>query len=146
MAHRLPPFVEVTSRVRVPASELDLSFSASGGPGGQNVNKVASKAFLRWSPVRSAALSEEDRRWVLTRLKPRLTTEGDLVLSCDRFRDQPRNVAEVVERLRDLLREALLRPVPRKKTRPGRGARERRLGEKRRRSERKRARRPGTED
>lgn len=140
MASRLPPFLEVTGRVRIPGAEIGLSYATSSGPGGQNVNKVASKAVLRWNPGRSAALSPEDRAFALERLGPRLTTDGDLVLSSDRYRDQPRNVEDVLERLRDLLRSALLRPTRRRKTRPTRASRERRLTAKRARSETKRGR------
>jgi ribosome-associated protein len=141
MAARIPPFVEVSSRVRVPSSELELTYAASGGPGGQNVNKVASKAVLRWSPGRSAAFDERDRAWVLGRLASRLTTDGDLVIASDRHRDQPKNVADVLERLRDVLRAALLRPRVRRATRPTRASKERRLTAKRRRSDTKRGRR-----
>jgi len=141
MAARVPPFVEVSSRVRVPTSEVELTYAASGGPGGQNVNKVASKAVLRWNPGRSAALDEADRAYVLARLSSRLTTDGDLVIASDRHRDQPKNVADVLERLRDVLRAALLRPRTRRKTRPTRASQERRLGAKRRRSETKKGRR-----
>ena len=143
MASRLPAFVEATPRVRVPACELSLSFAGSGGPGGQNVNKVASKAVLRWNVLRSAALTEADRAWVVSRLGTRLTTEGDLVLSSDVHRDQPQNVEEVLRRLRVVLAGALHRPKARRASRPTRGSKERRLAGKKRRSERKRDRRFG---
>jgi ribosome-associated protein len=143
VAHRLPPFVEVTSRVRIPAGELDLSFAASGGPGGQNVNKVASKAVLRWNPARSAALTGPDRDLALTRLASRLTNDGDLVIASDRHRDQPKNVADALARLADVVRGALYRPRPRKASRPTRASRERRLSSKRQRSDLKRGRRAG---
>ncbi len=146
MAHRLPPYLVVTDRVHVPADELDLSFSASGGPGGQNVNKVASKAVLRWNPARSRALSPDDRSLVLSRLSKRLTRDGDLVIASDRHRDQPKNVLDAVARLADLLRAALHRDKPRKASRPTRSSRERRLTSKRRRSDVKRGRRAGGDD
>jgi ribosome-associated protein len=142
---RLPPFLEITPRVRVPGSELHLAYAASSGPGGQNVNKVESKAVLRWDVLHSVALSPGDRALVLERLAPRLTTAGELVLACDRHRDQPQNVTAVLERLKDVLRAALHRDPPRKKTKPGRGARERRLSSKKRRSDIKRGRRGGAE-
>jgi ribosome-associated protein len=141
VAHRVPAFLEVTSRVRIPAAEIDLSYARASGPGGQNVNKVASKAVLRWNPAASSALSEADRLWVLRALAGRLTNEGDVVLASDRHRDQPKNVADVLEKLVDLLRSALLRPVVRRKTRPSRSSKERRLESKRARSETKRSRR-----
>lgn len=145
MGARVPTFLEITPRVRIPASEISLSYAASGGPGGQNVNKVASKAILRWSPVTSAALTDADRAYVLSRLRARLTSEGELVLSSDRNRDQPRNVDDVLERLKDVLRAALHREKPRKKSRPTRGSKERRLTSKRLRSDVKRGRRASGE-
>ena len=143
MAARIPPFLEVTPRVRIPAGEISLSYAASGGPGGQNVNKVASKAVLRWNAAASAALRGDDRALALSRLARRLTSEGDLVLSSDRHRDQPQNVHDVLERLKDVLRAALHREKPRKASRPTRGSKERRLASKRLRSRTKDLRRDG---
>jgi ribosome-associated protein len=120
---------------------VTLSYAASGGPGGQNVNKVASKAVLRWSAVRSPSLREDERALLSSRLASRLTREGELVLSSERHRDQPRNVADVLERFASILRAALRPPVARRRTRPTRASKERRLSGKRRASERKRLRR-----
>src|SRR5262245_42362643 len=145
MAARLPAFVTATPRVRVPAGELSLSFAASGGPGGQNVNKVASKAVLRWNVPASSALSPEDRDLVLARLASRLTADGDLVIASDVHRDQPKTVEEVLRRLRVVLAGALYRPKPRRASRPTRASKERRLSAKRRRSQRKQDRRSGGE-
>jgi ribosome-associated protein len=145
MASRLPAFVQATPRVRVPAAELSLSFAASGGPGGQNVNKVASKAVLRWNVAGSAALSDADKALVLARLASRLTTEGDLVIASGVHRDQPQNVQEVLERLRMVLAGALHRDKPRRPSRPTRGSKERRLSTKRRRSQKKQDRRGAAE-
>ena len=141
MAARIPPFLEVTPRVRIPAAEIALSYAASGGPGGQNVNKVASKAVLRWNPTTSIALRGADRDLALLRLANRLTVDGDLVIASDRHRDQPQNVHDVLERLKDVLRAALHREKPRRASRPTRGSKERRLTSKRKRSETKRGRR-----
>ena len=143
MSSRVPTVLEVSSRVRIPGSEIDLSYATSGGPGGQNVNKVASKAVLRWNPVTSSALGPDDRAYLLSRLGHRLTADGDLVLTSDRNRDQPRNVEDVLERLCVLVREALLRPKARKKSRPTRGSRERRLVSKKKRGDVKKGRRGG---
>ena len=141
MAARIPPVLEVTSRVRIPAAEIELSYAASGGPGGQNVNKVASKAILRFNPAGSAALSGADRELALSRLANRLTVDGDLVLASDRHRDQPKNVHDVLDRLKDVLKAALHREKPRRVSRPTRGSKERRLASKRRRGDVKRGRR-----
>jgi ribosome-associated protein len=138
---RVPPELVVTNRVRVPGAEIDLSFARSGGPGGQHVNKTESKVVLRWNARASVALSEEDRALLGQRLGPRLTTEGDLVLAVDSHRDQHRNVEEALDRFVRLLRDALHRPKPRRKTKPSRSSRERRLQSKKRRSQLKRDRR-----
>jgi ribosome-associated protein len=137
----VPDDLRVTRAIAIPADELSESFSRSAGPGGQNVNKVASKVELRWSPVRSRALGEADRAWLLERLADRITSSGDLVVRSSLTRDQARNRADARERLAELVRAALVRPRKRVKTRPGRGAVERRLKGKKRRGELKQARR-----
>lgn len=137
----MPDDLRVTRAIAIPADELSESFSRSAGPGGQNVNKVASKVELRWSPVRSRALGEADRAWLLERLADRITSSGDLVVRSSLTRDQARNRADARERLAELVRAALVRPRKRVKTRPGRGAVERRLKGKKRRGELKQARR-----
>jgi ribosome-associated protein len=146
MSARIPPFLEVTPRVRIPAWEIRLSYAASGGPGGQNVNKVASKAVLHWSPSASSALSPAEKAYAIPRLRSRLSTEGELVLSADRNRDQPRNVEDVLARLVEVLREALHRDPPRRKSRPTKGSKERRLTAKRHAGAIKRNRRVGEQE
>lgn len=138
---RLPDEIRVTHRVVVPGSELSLSYARSGGPGGQHVNKTATKAVLRWNAEASTALNDEDRRLLRRRLGSRLTTEGDLLIQVETHRDQKRNVEEAIERFRDTVRKAIQRPKPRKKTKPSRAAQQRRLDEKKRRSARKQERR-----
>jgi len=125
----------------IPGDELAETFSRAAGPGGQNVNKVASKVELRWSPVASRALGAADRAWLLERLADRITSSGDLVVRASRTRDQARNRAEARERLVELVRAALVRPRKRVATRPGRGAIERRLAGKKRRAKLKQTRR-----
>jgi ribosome-associated protein len=126
--------------LQIPLREFDFAFARSSGPGGQNVNKVNSKATLRWSVLASPSLSAILRSRLLTSLRPRLTTGGELVISSQRFRDAGRNVADCLEKLRNLLAEAT-RPVKRRKpTRPTRGSAERRLTGKRIRADKKRSR------
>lgn len=132
--------------LRVPPGELSFSYARSGGPGGQNVNKVNSKAILRWRPAASAALPVGVRDRFLARFASRLTAEGELVVASDRYRDRGRNVADCLERLHAMLAEVALPPTPRRPTKPGRGATERRLGAKKRASEKKQRRGRGFED
>jgi ribosome-associated protein len=125
----------------IPESELEISFSRSSGPGGQNVNKTATKATLHWDALRSPSLPGDVRERFLRAYASRLTREGQVVLHAQRHRDQARNVADVVEKLAEMLRAVAKPKRARKPTRPGRGAVERRLQEKRRRSRAKRERR-----
>jgi len=127
--------LRVTSRLILPPEELRVSFARSGGPGGQNVNKVASKAVLRFSVRESHSLSDGQRHLLLRRLGGRLTTEGELVIHASRHREQARNVEDARERLAETLRGALVEPKKRKNTRPTRGSQRRRLESKRRRGQ-----------
>ena len=138
---RLPPEIQITNRVRIPEAEVELSYARSGGPGGQHVNKTATKVQLRWNALASEALNEEDRRLLSKRLESRLTKDGELVVSSERYRDQGRNVEDAIEHFQEIVRKAIERPKPRKKTRPTKASKERRLADKRRRSEKKRDRR-----
>ena len=131
----------VTDRIVIPDSELDVSFVRSSGPGGQNVNKVASKVQLRWRPAASAALSDVDRAWVVSRLSSKLTTDGELIVSSGLTRDQGRNRTDAEGKLADLVRAALVRPKKRRATRPSAAAKARRLDEKKARGEKKKRRR-----
>jgi len=131
---------------QIPLRELRFSFARSSGPGGQNVNKVNSKALLRWSVLHSPTLSEQLRQRLLSQFGHRITNDGELILSSERFRDAGRNVADCLEKLRTILREASQPPQTRKATRPTRASRRRRVENKRQRSQAKRARRFPIED
>ena len=117
----------LAGRVAVPISELRFTFSRSSGPGGQNVNKVNSKAQLRWPVTTTDCLPPDVKERFLALNRRRITVDGDFVLTSQRSRDQRRNVEDCLEKLRELLLAAAARPRPRKKTRPGRSAIERRL-------------------
>jgi ribosome-associated protein len=130
--------LRINSRITIPASELRFSFVRSSGPGGQNVNKVNSKAQLRWSIVRSEAIPEELRPRLSARLAARITEKGEIVISSQRYRDQAKNIGDCLTRLREMLAAAAAVPKRRKKTKPPRSASESRLRDKRVKGEKKR--------
>jgi ribosome-associated protein len=139
--------LEVTHAIRIPLDEFEWSFARSGGPGGQNVNKVASKAVLRWDFERSPSVPDEVKARFRERFPSRVTTEGEVVLSSELTRDQGRNRDDCLAKLADLLRAVSRPPKVRRPTKPTRGSQHRRVESKRRQSARKAGRRsPGGED
>jgi ribosome-associated protein len=124
----------INHRLQIPDEEFQFTFVRSGGPGGQNVNKVASKAVLRWNVTASPSLPPDIKARLLTQQRSKLTTEGDLVLSSQRYRDQARNIEDCLDKVRNIVQQATVAPRPRKATRPGRASRERRLQAKKHRS------------
>lgn len=137
----------VSAEIRIPLREFQFTFARSGGPGGQNVNKVNSKAVLRWAVLGSPTLPEPVRQRLVRSLGRRLTADGELLVTSQRFRDAGRNAADCLEKLRVLLAEAA-KPVRRRRaTRPTAGSIQRRLTAKRSRAQTKRRRGPaGGED
>ena len=125
----------------IPGSELTIAFARSGGSGGQNVNKVSSKVDLRWHPGSSSALHPDDRAWLLEKLGTRLTGDGALIVTSTLTRDQVKNREDALSKLALIVRAALIRPKNRRATKPSRGAKRRRVEDKRHRAEIKRNRR-----
>ncbi len=133
--------LNINGRVKIPAEEIEITASRASGPGGQHVNKADTRIQVRWNVRTSTALTEVQRRRLLSALGPRITTDGDLILSCDTHRSQRRNREEALARLAGLVRAGLVPPRVRKKTRPSAAARRRRLESKRKRSQVKKDRR-----
>ena len=130
----------VNRRLTIPASQLVVSYARSGGPGGQNVNKVNSKVTLRWQVREQGLLSEGWQNRLLARHGNRINKAGEIVLVSERYRDQPRNLADCRVKLTEILQECQVPPKVRKATRPTSGSRRRRLDAKRQQSEKKRLR------
>lgn len=133
--------LHISSTWTIPAREIELTFVRAGGPGGQNVNKVASKVQLRFNVRDAASIPDGLRSRLLHKLGPRLTADGDLLVSSSVYRDQPRNRDAAMERLRTILSDALRRPKRRVPTKPSTGAKEQRLTAKKKRGSLKRERR-----
>lgn len=113
--------------MKIPHSEYTIEFARAGGPGGQNVNKVASKAQLRWSVGASRILSDEQKARVREKLKNRLTNNDEILVTAEDERSQAQNRAQVIVRFQDLITRALLVPKKRRPTKPTRSSKEKRL-------------------
>lgn len=136
-----PSGLELAPGVRVAKGAVRFAFSGSAGPGGQNVNKVATKAELRVA-LADLPIADDVRDRLAQLAGGRLTATGELVIASDEHRSQMRNRAECMARLRELLVRAMTRPKRRRPTRPTRGSVQRRLEAKRQKGETKRRRRP----
>lgn len=122
------------------ASELDWDFVRASGPGGQNVNKVATAVQLRFDAEHSPSLPEDVRERLVRLAGKRVTGDGILVIDARRYRSQEQNRQDAIERLVELIRKASIKPKTRRPTKPTLASRQKRLEEKRRRSEIKRTR------
>ena len=125
--------VEITPALSIPLSELVLSFVRSSGPGGQNVNKVATAVQLRFDVLNSPSLPEPVKTRLLAKAGARATRDGMIVITADRHRTQPLNRADAIARFAELVRSAALVPRKRRPTKPTLASKRRRMDTKTRR-------------
>ena len=132
--------LEITPAIAIEESELSERFVRASGPGGQNVNKVATAVELRFDVARSPAISEEVKQRLRAIAGTRMSADGVLTIDARRYRTQSQNRADARERLAELVRQALVKPRRRRKTKPTKNSVERRIQSKQKRSQTKRAR------
>jgi len=116
--------------IKVPTNECQFSFARSSGPGGQNVNKVNSKAIMRWA-LAGSSLPDEVKQRFTTKYAKRITGEGDLILSSQKYRDQSRNINDCFEKLAAMIASVAVPAAVRKATRPTLASKQRRQHSKR---------------
>src|SRR5215470_6558651 len=143
---RLRPMIRITDHIALEESELVESFIRASGPGGQNVNKLATAVQLRFDVRHSPSLTDEVRARLERLAGRRLTRDGVLVITAQSHRTQERNRADALDRLIALIRQAAVRPVPRRATKPTKASRQRRLDAKKRRGGLKALRGGGRDD
>ena len=129
--------LEVTNKIKIPDTEFDFAFARSGGPGGQNVNKVSSKAVMTWDITNSPSLPEDVRERFFAQYSRRITKTGIFQITSQRYRDQASNVEDCRAKLVELILSVAVAPVKRKPSKPSKGATQRRLNDKQVKSGRK---------
>lgn len=129
--------IVINDTITIPDSELGWNYARSSGPGGQNVNKVASKVQLRWAFLQSEAIPEAAKGRIRRARSGQVTTEGELLIVSQKTRDQEKNRADCLEKLAEIVRAALVEPKVRKRTRPSYASKQRRLDTKKRQSQKK---------
>jgi ribosome-associated protein len=126
--------LRISRDLTIDENDIEISFVRASGPGGQNVNKLSTAAQLRFN-TRGIAVPDDARARLDRLAGQRMTKDGVIVIQAQRFRTQERNRADAIDRLLELLREAMTRPIPRRPTRPTKASKQRRLDSKKRRGD-----------
>ena len=132
--------IQITHILSIDERELQFEFVRASGPGGQNVNKVATAVQLRFDLIHSPSLPDDVKARMRKLAGKRLNSDGELVLEAKRYRTQEQNRLDALQRFSDLVRKAAEKPKPRTKTKPTRASKEKRIQQKKRRGEIKRGR------
>ncbi|MCL2709335.1 MAG: aminoacyl-tRNA hydrolase [Planctomycetaceae bacterium] len=135
--------MSVEGRMHIPPEQLEFTFVRSSGPGGQNVNKVSSKAQLRWNPGKSGLLSSEVLQRLETLFPSHFTKDGDLLITSQKTRDQLKNREDCLAKLQTMILKASTIPKPRKPTKRTKSSVRRRLEDKEKNAQKKEGRKSG---
>ena len=130
----------ITDRLQIPLAEIAIFFTRSSGPGGQHVNKTSTQAELVFDLAHSPSIAEADRAWLISRLGTKLDSSGILRVTSQEYRSQLRNKQDAIDKLESMLQQAIVRPKPRKKSKPSKSAVETRIRAKKKAGEKKRLR------
>jgi ribosome-associated protein len=133
--------LSIGQRIQIPLEEFEITFARSGGPGGQNVNKVNSKAVLRWALMASTSLPYGVKERFINAYGSRLTNDGEIIITSQKHRDQAKNVEDCMEKLRVMIETVAKAPTIRRATKPTRASKERRVESKKEHSLKKQNRR-----
>jgi len=134
--------IRISKKISIPDDEITFKYILASGPGGQNVNKVATAAQLRFDVKNSPSLEYEVKERLIGLAGKRVTSKGELIISAKRYRTQERNRQDAIDRLVDLIRTAATKPRIRRKTKPSVGEKQKRLEAKLRRAREKKLRQP----
>lgn len=140
-----PSMFSVDPNIEIPEQEFELSFARSGGPGGQHVNKVSSKAILKWQVVETPSLRQDIKERFLQKFGSRISASGEILIISQRYRDQKQNIEDCFNKLKEMIEAVVSPPTPRRATKPTRSSKIKRTDSKVKRGNIKKQRRAPTD-